>query len=237
VSDAAVILVAVRDNQLGAALTELAAAPLAPRAVVLHASGSADPRAELDALRRLGHPTGTFHPLVPIPDPDRAPALLRGAWIGIRGDAEAVATARSLAAKVGAAVLTIPSSHRAAYHAAAVFASNFPTVLAALAARLMHRVGVEEDAARAAVYHLMVAAVQNLAEAKPGEALTGPLIRGDVETIARHLKALAVDPELDAVYRVLSRAAIPLAAAQGADPAALERIARLIASPGPVLES
>jgi predicted short-subunit dehydrogenase-like oxidoreductase (DUF2520 family) len=179
-------------------------------------------------VRDHGHPAGTFHPLVPIPDPEHAPALVRGAWVGVDGDSEAVAAARELAGRVGAHVLAIPPAGRAAYHAAAVMVSNFPTVLAALAASLMHGAGVDAPTARGAILHLMRAAVTNLADADPNAALTGPISRGDVDTVARHLEALAEKPDPDAVYRALSSAAIPMAAAQGTDPVALRRIADLV---------
>jgi predicted short-subunit dehydrogenase-like oxidoreductase (DUF2520 family) len=223
-----VILVTVRDRQVAAALEELLTAPLAPKAVVLHASGSEEPAAVLSLLRARGHPAGTFHPLVPLPDTAGAVDLLHGASIGVEGDGEAVRVANELAARLGAHVLPIPKDRRVLYHAAAVMASNFPPVLAALAATLMHRAGVAEDEARAAVRHLMAAATANLVNAEPGTALTGPISRGDSETVARHLEALAGLPEIDAVYRSLSRAAIPLAAEQGVDRPALERIARLV---------
>jgi predicted short-subunit dehydrogenase-like oxidoreductase (DUF2520 family) len=93
----------------------------------------------------------------------------------------------------------------------------------------MHSVGVDEGMARAAVRHLMRAAVTNLAEAEPDAALTGPISRGDVDTVASHRAVLAATPELDAVYRALSAAALPLAGAQGTDAAALARIADLLA--------
>jgi len=229
IGQATVVLVAVRDGQLPSALDEVAAAPLRPGAVVLHASGSAEPRAAMRRLADLGHPTGTFHPLVPLADPARAPALVRGAWIGIDGDPAALEAGRALARCVGAHVLAIPPAGRAAYHAAAVMASNFPTVLAALAAQLMEQAGVDPADAREAVRHLMLAAVANLAHAAAGDSLTGPVSRGDADTVARHLGALASNPELDLVYRALSRAALPIAAAQGADAGALERIRSLAA--------
>jgi predicted short-subunit dehydrogenase-like oxidoreductase (DUF2520 family) len=235
---ATIVLVAVRDEQLTAALAELSAAALAPGAlapgalapgaVVLHASGSLDPRAALDRLRAAGHPAGTFHPLIPLADPSRAPALVRGGWIGVDGDAAAVRAAESLAEPMGARVLAIPAAGRAAYHAAAVIASNFPTILAALASRLMQQSGVEPVIAWDAVRHLMVAATANLAANPPHAALVGPVSRGDVETIERHLGVLRDDPDLLPVYVALSRAALPLAVEQGLDPAALARIRALL---------
>lgn len=74
------------------------------------------------------------------------------------------------------------------------------------------------------------AAVTNLAEAEPDAALTGPITRGDVDTVASHLAALAASPALDAVYRALSLAAVPMAAAQGTDRADLLRIVDLLAA-------
>jgi predicted short-subunit dehydrogenase-like oxidoreductase (DUF2520 family) len=225
---ATVVLVTVGDEQLVAALAELHDAALAPGAVVLHANGSLDPRQALDRLRSAGHPTGTFHPLVPLAEPARASAMLRGAWIGIDGDAAAIRVAETLAERLGAHVLTIPADGRAAYHAAAVIASNFPTVLAALAAGLMQQSGVGPSAARDAVRHLMAAAMTNLGSGALHAALVGPVSRGDAETIARHLAALAADPDLLSVYVALSRAALSIAAEQGADAAALARIRALL---------
>ncbi len=227
-STAAVVLVAVRDEQLTAALAELRAAQLAPGAVVLHASGSLDPREALDLLRVAGHPAGTFHPLIPLADPSRAAGLVRGGWIGVDGDREAVHASETLAQRMGARVLTIPAAGRAAYHAAAVIASNFPTILAALASRLMQQSGVEPVDAWDAVRHLMVAAIANLSVNPPQSALVGPVSRGDAETIERHLTVLRGDPDLVSVYVALSRAALPLAVEQGIDPGALARIRALL---------
>ncbi|HVE80075.1 MAG TPA: DUF2520 domain-containing protein [Gemmatimonadaceae bacterium] len=205
-AEATTILVTVRDGQLEDALTALTAAPLARAAVVLHASGSADPAA-LPALRAAGHPAGTFHPLVPLADEHRAAERLRGAWIGIDGDAPARAAAVTLAERLGAHALTIPAGAKARYHAAAVFASNFPTVLAALAARLLRDAGVDRDAALAVARSLVAASARNLGDGEPAQALTGPVARGDVVTVARHLAALAADPDALAAYRALSRVA------------------------------
>lgn len=201
------VLVTVRDAQLESALDTLTAAPLAPTAVVLHASGSADPSG-LAALRRAGHPCGTFHPLVALSDPDHAPQTLRGAWVGVDGDPEARAVSERLAAGVAANVLYIPPGEKARYHAAAVFASNFPTVLMCLAEELLREVGIAPDVARQALHPLFASAVENLRGGAGASALTGPIVRGDANTIARHLDALRAHPDTLDAYRALSRAAL-----------------------------
>ena len=213
---ASVVLVTVRDAELDGVLRALLSAPLGMRAVVLHASGNMEPAA-LELLRTRGHDGGTFHPLLPLTDPTRATEQLRRAWIGIDGDEGARAVSRDLAERLGARVLEIPPGEKARYHAAAVFASNFPMVLLATAMRLLTSAGVPEDAARGALGTLLVSAAQNASVMGPAAALTGPVARGDVETVRAHLGALADAPEILELYRSLSREALGLAAEQGAD--------------------
>jgi predicted short-subunit dehydrogenase-like oxidoreductase (DUF2520 family) len=204
---ASCVLVTVRDAQLEGALATLASAAIAPRSVVLHASGSTDPQG-LDALRHAGHRCGTFHPLVALSDPGQAPQTLRGAWIGIDGDHDAQQVSERLAAAVGAHVLYIPPGEKPRYHAAAVFASNFPTVLMCLAEELLREAGIAPDVARPALHPLFASAVENLRGGGGSSALTGPIVRGDAGPIARHLQALRSHPDALDAYRALSRAAL-----------------------------
>jgi predicted short-subunit dehydrogenase-like oxidoreductase (DUF2520 family) len=224
---ATVVLVTVRDADLDGVLRSLSTAPHAAHAVVLHASGNMEPAA-LDLLRARGHGAGTFHPLLPLTDPTRATEQLRHAWIGIDGDDGARAVSRELAAAIGARVLEIPAGAKARYHAAAVFASNFPMVLLSTAMRLLASAGVDEDAARAALGSLLVSASQNASVMGPSAALTGPVVRGDADTIRAHLHALADAPDILEIYRGLSREALTLAAAAGTDPARLREVRRVL---------
>jgi predicted short-subunit dehydrogenase-like oxidoreductase (DUF2520 family) len=224
---ATIVLVTVRDAELDGVLRDLLTAALASGAVVLHASGTAEPPA-LDRLRTLGHPGGTFHPLLPLTDPTRAAEQLHRAWIGIDGDSRARSVSRELAAAIGASVVEIPDGAKARYHAAAVLVSNFPIVLFALATRVLSSAGVSEEAARGAAGTLLTAAVENARALAPAVALTGPVARGDVETVRAHLAALAEMPDVLEVYRVLSREAIPLAESAGAERGSLEELKRVL---------
>jgi predicted short-subunit dehydrogenase-like oxidoreductase (DUF2520 family) len=224
---ASVVLITVRDGEIDGVMRELLAATLAPGAVVVHASGNAEPPA-LDLLRAHGHPGGTFHPLLPLTDPTRATEQLHRAWIGIDGDEAARRASRELAAALGARVLEIPEGVKARYHAAAVFASNFPMVLLATAMELLTSTGVPEDAARGALGTLLVAAAENASAMGPAKAMTGPVARGDVETVRAHLGALSDVPEILELYRVLSRGGVKVAEQGGTDAARLEELRRLI---------
>jgi predicted short-subunit dehydrogenase-like oxidoreductase (DUF2520 family) len=234
IGDANAIIVAVRDDQLDDVLADLvdASAPagrrrLASGTVVVHTSGGAEPEL-LSRLADMGLSGGTFHPLVPFANPERAPELLRRAWIGIDGDDPARATSRRLAGHIGARTLDIPPGMKSIYHAAAVISSNFPVVLEAVASNLMAEVGIPERSAQQAVHSLMEAAISNTAGASPESVLTGPVVRGDVDTVQRHLHALRHNPDARALYRRLSFAALEIAKRRGADPARLAEIQRLL---------
>lgn len=229
ISTANVVIVSVRESQIDECLEEVTAAAAQGRitrgTVVLHTSAIAEPA----AIRRLtstGYPGGTFHPLVPFADPDIAADLLRRGWIGVDGDIAARNAARRLAGHIGARTLDIPPGQKPAYHAAAVISSNFPVVLASIAGHLLHDIGVPESSAYQAVESLMSGAMMNIQRALPDDALTGPVVRGDAETVSRHLRALQAYPEALNLYRTLSAAAVEIAQRRGVDP---KKIAALTA--------
>ena len=145
----------------------------------------------------------------------------------VDGSPDAIRAATELAERLGAHALTIPPGEKPRYHAAAVFAANFPVVVAALAERLLMEAGVAEGEARAATLGLMGAAVSNLERGRPHDVLTGPIARGDVESVQGHLAALAGDAPALAAYVTLSRAALTLARERGTS---AERLAEISAA-------
>jgi len=232
--DANAVIVAVRDEQIDEAIEQVVESTsssgkrrLASGTVIVHTSGGAEPTF-VPRLAELGLNGGTFHPLVPFANPDRAPELLRKGWIGIDGDDQARATSRRLAGQLGARTLEIPPGMKPIYHAAAVISSNFPLVLESVAAGLLADVGIPERSAQQAVHSLMEAAVSNTADATPEAALTGPVVRGDVDTVYRHLQALRHNADGRALYRRLSFAALEIARRRGTDPARLAEIQKLL---------
>ena len=234
VSNANTIIVAVRDDQIDDALSDLisergtgARGRIASGTVVVHTSGGAEPEL-IPRLANVGLCGGTFHPLVPFANPDRAPELMKRAWIGIDGDDQARATSRRLAGQVGARTLDIPAGGKSVYHAAAVMSSNFPIVLAAIAGDMLASLGIPERSAQQAVHSLMEGAVSNLSEAAPEEALTGPVMRGDSETIVRHLNAIRNDAGARAVYKRMSLAALEIASRGGTDPERIEEMRKIL---------
>jgi predicted short-subunit dehydrogenase-like oxidoreductase (DUF2520 family) len=231
VSRANVVIVCVRDPQLDETIGEVTIAAtdgrIARGTVVVHTSAIAEP-AGLNALTQAGFPSGTFHPLVPFSDPEISAELLRKGWIGVDGDIAARNASRRLAGHLGARVLEIPPGRKPAYHAAAVISSNFPVVLASVAGHLLHDIGIPDASAYQAVESLMSGALTNMRQALPDDALTGPIMRGDAETVGKHVRALQGHPEALEVYRSLSTAAVEIARRRGVDPKKLAAVGGLV---------
>ena len=233
IADANTIILAVRDAQIDDAVAELlngrrgGKTGVSAGTAVLHTSGAAEPEL-ITRLGEYGLSGGTFHPLIPFANAEKVPDLLKHAWIGIDGDDQARATSRRLAGHIGSRTLEIPAGGKALYHAAAVISSNFPVVLASLASDTLIALGIPERSAQQAVHGLMEAAVANLAETSPIEALTGPVVRGETDVLIRHLGALRRDADARAVYKRMSLAALTLAAQRGVPRETIEEMQRVL---------
>jgi len=102
------------------------------------------------------------------------------------------------------------------YHAAAVMASNYLVVLFAASLNLLQSAGVPAPQAQAALNRLMQGNVDNLRTLLPDQALTGPIARGDIATVERHLQALE-ESDYQNLYRVLGEAAVQIASQLSAE--------------------
>ena len=164
-----------------------------PDTVVAHLAGSLGPEVLTPHPRRAA-----VHPLVPLPDDGSGPARLRGAWFAVAGDH----LAGRVVSDLGGRALTVPDEARPRYHAAAVMASNHLVALLGQVERVAATIGIPLEA----YLDLVRATVDNVAALGPAAALTGPVARGDWETVARHLEALPQD-ERPAYEAMADRAA------------------------------
>jgi predicted short-subunit dehydrogenase-like oxidoreductase (DUF2520 family) len=198
--DATLVLLCVPDGEIGAAASGVPAG----RAGILigHCSGATT----LEPL--AGHEALGLHPLMTVPA-GSPPAVFRGAAAAVDGSTpRALAAAEALATAVGMRPMRVAPEDRAAYHAAASIASNFLVTIEAAAERLAATAGVP----RAALVPLVRAAVENWAALGPGEALTGPIARGDDAVVARQRMAVAARaPELIGLFDALAGATRDLA--------------------------
>jgi predicted short-subunit dehydrogenase-like oxidoreductase (DUF2520 family) len=205
---------------------------LRPHQVLLHTAGNRPAAELLGAARSQLRGVGTFHPLVALTDAPGALDNLHGAAFGLEGDEAATRVGHRLVRMMGGRPLALTAENMALYHAAAVFGSNYVVALADLARNLLVAAGVAEADALPALAPLMTSAVRNLAEVGLPAALTGPVVRGDVGSVERHLAALSARaPDTLDLYRRLGREALRIARkrAPDLDDRAVERLAALFA--------
>jgi predicted short-subunit dehydrogenase-like oxidoreductase (DUF2520 family) len=212
VAAADVVAIAVPDGSIGALAAEVAPT-LRPGAAVLHLSGALG----LDVLETIAHAGGvilTIHPLQTFADVEGAVDQLEGSAVAVTArDDEGWRLGDALAFDLGGAPFHLAEDDRAAYHAAAVFASNYLVVVAGAAEALFEAAGVPSPLS--AMRPLQEGTLNNIRRLGPRDALTGPAVRGDAGTIARNLDAVtAVAPHLVVPYVALCHAALDLAGAR-----------------------
>lgn len=198
--DADVVILAVPDGEIANAAAAVERRSHGP--LVGHCAGANT----LDVL--APHEAFSLHPLMTVPD--GGPSPLAGASAAIAGATpRALGVAEQLALHLGLTPIEVADEDRAAYHAAASIASNFLVTLEAAAERLAAGSGVE----RSALVPLVRATVENWAAMGPERALTGPIARGDAETVARQRAAIEQRaPDLLPLYDALAEATRRLAA-------------------------
>lgn len=194
---------------------------------VLHCSGVLGQEA-LAPLVPTRAALGSLHPLQTISDPEVAPERFRGAWAAVEGSPAAMEAAETLARAIGLKPFRITAKAKILYHAGAVFASNYLVVVEAIAQRLVRHAGLSDEDAWAALSPLVRGTVTNLLAGDPRAALTGPVARGDTDTILRHLSALTIDDAR--LYQALGRAALELARKRGMDDETAQRVAEALAT-------
>ena len=202
-------IIAVRDADIAAVAQALASESPTP---TVHVSGSTS-ISVLDPIARSGAPIGSFHPLQTLPNPVTGADRLPGAWIAITAEPSFASELEVLAESLGCIPFALDDDRKPAYHAAAAAAANFPLASLAVAERLTADAGVPFDALRP----LVDAIVANAFDLGPTAALTGPIARGDVETVQRQLAAVdRLDPSTSEAFRHLARATVEIAGASDA---------------------
>ncbi|MBW3627817.1 MAG: DUF2520 domain-containing protein [Gemmatimonadetes bacterium] len=223
------LVVSVPDRHVAEIAATLASAGPPEGATALHTSGVLDSEA-LAPLRARGCAVGSLHPLLAISEPVRAVDRLSGSWFACEGDDGARAVAERIVTALGGKLLPIDRHSKPLYHAAAVFASNYLVALLATAERLAVEAGAPADSARAALVELARGALDGVADFGPADALTGPISRGDADTVRSHLSRLS--PSDAALYSVLARATLEVARIRGLDPQGATSIEKLLPENG-----
>jgi len=157
-----------------------------------------------------------LHPLQTVANPEEAVRVLPGLAFAIDGAPAAAAWAGRLVALLDGLAQHIPAASRPLYHAAAVMSSNYLMALISTAGMLMIEAGVDEATARRALEPLARTSLENAFRLGPVAALTGPIARGDADTVRGHLAVLAKAPvAVDRLYRAAGLATLGIARQRG----------------------
>jgi predicted short-subunit dehydrogenase-like oxidoreductase (DUF2520 family) len=220
--DDGIVFIAVPDGAVTAVAIQIARSPMPSGMCFVHVSGSLG----LDALAALAdHAVGSFHPLQSFPAP-RPPEAFHGITVAV--DASTTGLERrlaQLARDIGARPRHVGDEERVLYHAAAVFASNYVVAVIAEAVKVLGKAGWSRDEAERALLPLVEGVVASVRSAGVTKALTGPIRRGDLETVRSHMEALGEEGDL---YRMLGLVALEIATEAGLEPGAAEKTRRAL---------
>lgn len=202
--DPDLLIIAVSDDAL-AKSSEFVSTDAAP--AVVHVSGAV----RVDVLKPFadaGALIGSFHPLQTLPDASTGASRLPGAHIAITADAPLDAMLRELATSLGCRSFAIADDMKPLYHAAAAASANATLAALAVASDIFAEAGIDFSVAKP----LVEAIVHNAFEMGPRGALTGPIARGDVATVAAQVAAVrTVAPHLVVAFIDLCRATAAVA--------------------------
>ncbi|HEY8073253.1 MAG TPA: Rossmann-like and DUF2520 domain-containing protein [Labilithrix sp.] len=218
--DAQIVILAVRDRELGPLAEELARSGVVPRsAVVVHNAGalSAD---VLAPLRAVTQGVAQMHPMISFASKSFVPSLARG-QCHVKGDPEAEKRARALAKKLGMTPRTFAKLDTVGYHAAAGLVANGAAALAAVGEELLVASGVPRKDASKMLGPLLRSVAENVEALGFPDALTGPVRRGDAAGIQRQVNLLRERlPAAIPLFVAAAKAQLPLARAIGDAPEA-----------------
>ncbi|MEA3427647.1 MAG: Rossmann-like and DUF2520 domain-containing protein, partial [Thermodesulfobacteriota bacterium] len=184
-------------------------------AVVLHCSGALS-SAVLSSAKKCNAFIGSMHPLQSFASivPDDNP--FKDIIISVEGEKDAVNKARKIATDLGAECLTIKAEAKTLYHASAVVASNYLVTLLDMSFRLIKEAGITDRDAFKALKPLIQGTLSNIEKVGITNGLTGPIVRGDIETLKKHIEEIgAITPDLLNLYKTLGFYTIDIAAAKG----------------------
>ncbi len=202
--DSKVVLLTTPDGALGNVANTLASfdeATLRDK-IVLHTSGAMD-RTVLAPLARRGASTGSLHPMQTFSG--RGAPKLEKVIFAIEGDRRAARVAREIARALGGVPVAIGSKNKPAYHAAGLLVAGHSLGLMEAATQVLLKLGFSRRDAVRALLPLTRQMLDNFEKLGPQKSWTGPVSRGDFETVAKHTKAMQRYPrEFQEAYAALA---------------------------------
>ncbi|MBW2642383.1 MAG: DUF2520 domain-containing protein [Deltaproteobacteria bacterium] len=182
--------------------------------VIFHCSGAL-PSTILFSAKACGASIGSMHPLQSFAV-GCSDATFKNVIVTIEGEKDAVNAAKQITEDLGSTCLTIKTEAKTLYHASAVVASNYLVTLQDFALKLIKKAGISGDDAFKVLSPLIKGTLSNIKNVGTIKALTGPIARGDIETITKHLDEIGEKtPNLLLLYKILAQYTVDIALAGG----------------------
>lgn len=204
-----ITILACSDDAIAAVAQQLAQHTIQPDSFIIHCSGVLNSSA-LKPLKQHGCSLASLHPLKSFKAGYLSTDAFTAVPIIIEGDKPVCHWLERALSELNAQVLSILPEAKAAYHAAAVMASNYLVTLAAASEQLMASTGLDQCLVHKLITQLMKGTLANIEQSSTtATALTGPLMRGDTGTLALHVNAIS-DPAIARLYKAAGLATLPL---------------------------
>ena len=182
---------------------------------VVHCSGALSTDI-LESAKKLGVQVGAFHPLQTFASVKQAIENIPGSTFAVEAEEPLLSILKDMATTLDGHWIELKANDKVVYHAAAVIACNYLVTLVKLATDLWQSFNVPQSQAAQALLPLIRGTIHNIDTVGIPQCLTGPIARGDIETIKKHLDALQkVAPALLSTYQELGLQTIPVALAKG----------------------
>lgn len=175
-----------------------------------HTSG-AHPASLLSPLETKGARLGALHPLQTFPDIDSSISVLPDTYIFIEGGEGSIDVLNKIGTALGAGVVRMEGEQKLLYHLCAVFVCNLLCALLYTGEDIMDKIGIELQP----FFPIIKATLKNIENKGPLMSLTGPIVRGDMETVLSHLDAMEGMELYKKVYKSLSLVALDMAKERG----------------------
>jgi predicted short-subunit dehydrogenase-like oxidoreductase (DUF2520 family) len=203
--DSDLVWITVPDDAIADVATQLAAAQEWRRTAVFHSSGALTSDV-LSALREKGANVASVHPGMTFVR--QSVPRLKGVPFGVEGEPAAVRLAKKLVSDLGGSAYSIKPENKVLYHAFGAFASPMLIALMTALEQVGTAAGIKSADIRTMAAPLLRQTLSNYLKHGAAAAFSGPLVRGDVATVRKHLTALSNVPEARAAYVALSKAAL-----------------------------
>ena len=198
---------------------------------VVHCCGAAS-RELLHPAVQQGAITGAFHPyqtFAGLEAPEDIASRLSGVAFAVAGQEWLESYLWQMATELGGHPVFISDGDRPLYHASAVLACGYLVALLKATIEIWQAMGFSEREAVDALYPISRATLENLARTGADASVTGPVVRGDIQTLRSHLDTLTErSPEVVPLYGTLTNASLGMAAQRGVDPERIMALRELV---------